>query len=428
MVKRFPLNHSIAYRFASCLLKFNRPVAAEAVIRPVLNWAPDWPGGHELLGDILNARGKVKSALEEYKTALLLKPQLVMVKRKVAFLSPEKKGFESNYRVPAKDVPSDLSGNEDQQAVVLLNNTVVKVQTNGMASRYVQRVIQVLKTGAAEQLQYVPISFDPDRQEVKVLEAYIIKPDGSKVHANTGVTNYLSDPQFRLYYRNRNLVLSFPSLKAGDRIWIEYKISDVGQSNQYGRYFGDLVLFGGVMPVLEKEYTLILPKTFPLYFHAEKLDVSPMEVSIGQRKIYRWVVRNLTRIEPEPNMPGMIDLVPYLHVSTFKTWDAMWSWYAGFIKDQWVPTQEMKALVKKLTKGAKNDAARVEAIHRWVVQKTRYVGLEFGVHGIRPYKVRQIFARRFGDCKDKALLMAVMLREAGLDARSEEHTSELQSH
>jgi hypothetical protein len=44
------------------------------------------------------------------------------------------------------------------------------------------------------------------------------------------------------------------------------------------------------------------------------------------------------------------------------------------------------------------------------------VALEFGVHGYQPYKVSQIFSRRFGDCKDKASLLVVMLREIGIDA------------
>jgi hypothetical protein len=51
------------------------------------------------------------------------------------------------------------------------------------------------------------------------------------------------------------------------------------------------------------------------------------------------------------------------------------------------------------------------------VVNTRYVGLEFGIHGYMPYRVPLIVQRGFGDCKDKASLMYTMLREAGIDAR-----------
>ena len=61
-------------------------------------------------------------------------------------------------------------------------------------------------------------------------------------------------------------------------------------------------------------------------------------------------------------------------------------------------------------------AERVRAVHDFVVRSTRYVGLELGIHGYKPYNVTQVLARRFGDCKDKASLMVAMLREVGVNA------------
>ncbi len=52
----------------------------------------------------------------------------------------------------------------------------------------------------------------------------------------------------------------------------------------------------------------------------------------------------------------------------------------------------------------------------YVVQKTRYVALEFGIHGYQPYRCSQIFARGFGDCKDKATLIVTMLGALGIRA------------
>jgi hypothetical protein len=368
------------------------------------------------MGDILHAEGKSEESLASYREALILKPQMESVKRKVAFLGPKEEGFESSYRVDSKDLRSDLAAYSAQQAVVLLDNTVVKVEQSGLSSRYIQRVIEVLQPGAAQQMQSWPIAFDPDRQEVRVLEASILKADGRRVHAESMVTDALSDPQYRLYYRNRNLVLSFPSLAAGDRVWIEYKISDVGEQNEYGQYFGDFVPFAGMLPILMKQYTLLMPEDFPLYIQAKGVESQPMIVTMKGRKAYRWVARDIAHIQQEPGMPGLSEVAPYLHLSTFQDWDAMGRWYAKFIADQWEVTPEIKAVVAEVTAGARTPEDKVRAVHRWVVQQTHYVGLEFGVHGFRPYKAKQIFERRFGDCKDKALLMAAMLKEVGMEA------------
>ena len=57
------------------------------------------------------------------------------------------------------------------------------------------------------------------------------------------------------------------------------------------------------------------------------------------------------------------------------------------------------------------------AIYDFVVTNTRYVALEFGIHGYKPYRVDRVLARRFGDCKDKASLIHAMLKVAGVDSR-----------
>ena len=67
--------------------------------------------------------------------------------------------------------------------------------------------------------------------------------------------------------------------------------------------------------------------------------------------------------------------------------------------------------------GATTVETKVQRIHNWVIRNTRYVGLEFGIHGYKPYRVPLIVQRGFGDCKDKASLMYAMFREAGIDAR-----------
>ena len=63
-----------------------------------------------------------------------------------------------------------------------------------------------------------------------------------------------------------------------------------------------------------------------------------------------------------------------------------------------------------------DERAKINAVYKYVVDKTRYVALEFGIHGYKPYRCSQIFARGFGDCKDKATLIVSMLRELGIGA------------
>ena len=52
-----------------------------------------------------------------------------------------------------------------------------------------------------------------------------------------------------------------------------------------------------------------------------------------------------------------------------------------------------------------------------MIRNTRYVALEFGIHGWKPYRAHEVVSRGFGDCKDKGSLINAVLAAAGIEAR-----------
>src|SRR5262249_11813697 len=60
---------------------------------------------------------------------------------------------------------------------------------------------------------------------------------------------------------------------------------------------------------------------------------------------------------------------------------------------------------------------KVLAALRFVQDEVRYVGIELGTASHQPSQPATVLARRFGDCKDKALLLCALLRQAGIDAQ-----------
>ena len=124
----------------------------------------------------------------------------------------------------------------------------------------------------------------------------------------------------------------------------------------------------------------------------------------------------MPKVDAEPGMPGFTDVAAYVHVSTYKTWEDVAAWYRGLVAEQLQTSPQIHDAVMDAVKGLTDERAKIRAVYDLVVRKTRYVGLEFGIHGYQPYRTTQVFARKFGDCKDKASLLVVMLREIGVDA------------
>ena len=53
---------------------------------------------------------------------------------------------------------------------------------------------------------------------------------------------------------------------------------------------------------------------------------------------------------------------------------------------------------------------------QFVQNKIRYVSLSFGSNAYHPHHPDEVLQNRYGDCKDKSLLLLSLLRAAGIQA------------
>ncbi|HEX5656293.1 MAG TPA: DUF3857 domain-containing protein, partial [Polyangiales bacterium] len=295
---------------------------------------------------------------------------------------------------------------------------VSTVFENGLGSRFVQFAAQVHDEEGARRLRARSIQFDPETQRVDVRMARVYRADGRVLEATETYEEQLGEPWYRVYYDTRALVVVFPDLEPGDSVELRYRVDDVAQRNVFADYFGDLHLFAGSEPRQQVEYVLITPASRKFYVNTPKLDkLEQREETQGEKRIQYFTAKNVAAVISEPHMPGVTETVPYLHVSTYENWEKVGRWWWGLVRDQLYADDELKKIVATLKAGAKDERQIAERVYGWVVQNTRYVALEFGIHGFLPYRVPDVVRRGFGDCKDKASLIYTMLREAGVDAR-----------
>ncbi len=76
----------------------------------------------------------------------------------------------------------------------------------------------------------------------------------------------------------------------------------------------------------------------------------------------------------------------------------------------------LKAIVDSLSNGVKTQEAKARRIYNWVQQHIKYIAFEQGMEGFIPRDANLVCSRRFGDCKDMASILTVMLNAAGVPA------------
>jgi hypothetical protein len=96
------------------------------------------------------------------------------------------------------------------------------------------------------------------------------------------------------------------------------------------------------------------------------------------------------------------------------TWAAVGRWFERLTETLPRGSPAVAERARRLV--ADDRRATLEALTGAVQQEVRYVAVEVGVGGFRPSPPQETLDRRWGDCKDKALLLIDMLAAAGIPA------------
>jgi tetratricopeptide (TPR) repeat protein len=428
-------------RLGDVLAANGRAEDADAAWAEAIRLAPEEADTYERRGRARLAAGRTGEAGEDLQHALELRPQNPQLKELVRALEPARERFERPYLLDAAALARGARPTRpDDDAVVLGELKVTRVFPSGLSSTFQQTVVKAVTARGVDATRRQTIAYVPDRQEVRVERARVLKADGTVVEAYDEDERSASEPWYRLYYDTRARTLTFPALSPGDVLEVAYRVDDVAGENLLSDYFGDLTYLEDGTRKERFEYVLLVPSARPIHHNAAPGLEHREKALDGGVVEHRFSARDLPRLQGEAMMPGWSEVSRYVHVSTYASWDDVARFYWGLVKEQLRSNDDVRATAQRIAddvlrgRGADvrlaaaapdgaqrwdedTELAIVKAVYDFVVSQTRYVGLEFGIHGYKPYRVDQILQRRFGDCKDKASLMHALLESVGIDSR-----------
>jgi len=322
----------------------------------------------------------------------------------------------------------DLKRYPNADDVILDEFTQVSYQPTGLSENWDDVAIKVLTERGKRNNSSISLSFDVAYGSARFVLVEVIKPDGRVQKVDIAKqSKVMVDPSqmgSNIYDPNSKvLVLSVPGLEVGDVL--RYVSHRVTKTAVVPGTWSDYLVFEGRSPIKHMTYQVLAPERLPLKRIALKARVKDTvqfkKVSDvkGKKIVYTWVVSNVPRIFPEPNMPATYTVVQRLLISTIDDWEYLSKWYWNLSKPHLdATTPGMKAMAKKLVKGCKTQREKIEAIFSFVSQKIRYMGIttETEAPGYEPHDVKITFENRYGVCRDKAALLVAMLRMVDVEA------------
>ena len=419
-----PLDVTWTTRTADLLLGLGRTGEARRLLARHLALAPGNPDLLRLAGEAALAAGDTEAAVAAFRELVDRGLDTGHYAERIAALTGREDTFGEAYAVDPSEAARieaehPLAG--DPEAVVVSQVTAWRLQPNGLASRFHQVLIRVRHPEQADWLRaYRVVSWSPALRSVRLLEARIVRADGSVLPAERRESSLLRDPELQMWYDTRQLQALFPRLQEGDLLEIRYRVTDRGPANPLAEgYFGDIVLLGRSIPVLRTLLVIDTPEGLPIHRDLLHLPAPAREEDLPAepgRKVHAIRLGPLPALRDVPWAPPREERAPLAVLGTVDTWDHLGALYARLLDDASHPDADIRAEVRKLLADHPSRRETVRRIYEWVLENTRYVALELGIHAVKPYDVKAIFRRRHGDCKDKAALMVAMLRLAGIDA------------
>ncbi len=308
--------------------------------------------------------------------------------------------------------------NEKTNAALLYAETVLTVQPDGRRKHLERRVYRILRNEGQE-VGTVRVDFD-GRTRINNLHAWSIPKEGKPYEV--GLRESLETSVYgvedgELVTDLRTKLLRVPAAIPGSIVGYELETLEVplGLTDEW--------LFQDTLPVRETHYTLQLPPGWsfkPTWInHPEE---TPSRTAGGQTE---WVLRDLKEIRIEDNMPPWRGIAGGLVVSLtppntqqqgFQSWHEMGTWYQGLVQGRTDSSAQIRQRVVELTQSAPSQLAKMRALASFVQKEIRYVAIELGIGGWQPHPAADVFAHRYGDCKDKVTLLNSMLKEIGVES------------
>jgi len=318
------------------------------------------------------------------------------------------------------------AGQNSEGEIYLLSDTQ-SLADDAQRVTYHRVVSTAVNASGVDAVANIDIPFDPSYQSL-VLHAINIVRHGRVIPklatARIQVIQRETELEARIYDGTKTVNVFLDDVRPGDTV--DYSYSRIGRNRVFkGIDFGTVLLQFGT-PVARIHVRLLVPQSKSIKFAAANTTLKPVVREHDGRRDYLWDVRDVPGQTVEEGAPDWY--APYAQIawSEFADWAAVARWAQPLYQVPESLSPALQAQVDRIAKSQTAPAARMLAALQLVQGEVRYLGVEIGPNSQAPNAPALVYARRFGDCKDKTLLTLTLLKHLGIDARAALVNTDLQ--
>ena len=298
--------------------------------------------------------------------------------------------------------------------VSLLYRVHLHVGADGIVEEVETRAGMYLNRIGIEDFGDIRFTVDAHSENAAIEQAYTLLPDGRRIGVEPGSVQVLVVSEDLVFTDDLDVVLPLVGLEPGAIGVLVTKIRHRTSASPLP--WSRLYYPQSTVPreAFELRLTWDEGAIRPDWRH----DFAPLDCRDEGERAVVCRATNIAAFTSDPDME-YLDEIPSLVVAEPTTWPALATieWRlaeSAFADGAGTAGAAIDATSRKLTAGIEIDEEKLDRLSRFVSQEIRYLGLEHGTGGVVPRSTATTLERRFGDCKDKAVLFADLARRSGL--------------
>ena len=302
---------------------------------------------------------------------------------------------------------------------VVKSNSKYVINRDASYTQYLEEQTRVDTPQGVRMLGERKISYNSTLEDVEVLEAYTIQPDGTRIAVPLDKIRTQDDVEEdgAIYSDSKSKVIIYPKLEVGSQVY--YRAKSVLHTPQFpGHFFmwehySPHVRYESVNVELTHDVGIEVGVSNK-GMQGGKLEASPLPNTVS----YKFTFSQDKVYPGEESRADLADFAPNFSASTFKTYADVGTAYQVRAKDMAKVTPAIQTLANDLIQkaNAQTTLDKVKVLHHWVAQNIRYLAIYEGAGGYVPHDAQSILDNRYGDCKDHVVILEALLAAVGIDS------------
>jgi hypothetical protein len=278
--------------------------------------------------------------------------------------------------------------------------------------------VKVSSAAGVEEKSQINLQVDPSYQTIDI-HFLRVRRGATSIDArpDARITALPEETQLRerIYNGGYNVNILLADVRPGDVI--EYAYTTRSRETIFPGHYATSLIVGWSDPMHWQRVRILAPLGRPMRAQLSDGSTAP-EFNVrgaARELLLEW--HDLVGIPGEDNRPTWYSPWPRLYVSDFKDWASVARVVDPLYSTALHATPSVAAVAREIAaSGGSPEQLALRAL-QYVQEQVNYISIAIGHGGYQPAKPDTVLQRRYGDCKDKSVLLVALL--AQLDIRAQ---------